>query len=255
MSPKAKTEPLEEVAKTADLPKPTDPEWNDYVLSHLTPEELLNGNPTTDGLRRIAPLVLQTSVVGRAHVVQAPNKPNGMVATVEYTVTAGIITFPGTGHGLVETVVECADASPENCEIPYSLHPSAMAATRAEGRALRKLLKLRRVTTAEEVAIPSTQSVKTEDGTPYYIQFNQYTALNTLFKKTDLNGKKYIDKYTEKYHSTKYENPGEIPYTVAIELIKHVQKWNQGKNPDDLPVPPEDVQGYDSSFMTDWVVS
>lgn len=234
----------------------TDPEWNDFVLGHLTEEEIRDGHPTTDGLRRIAPIVLEGKVTGRSKVIQAPNIQNGMVATVEYTVDLNMMRgfFPGmTNNNDVnqDSCTDCADASPQNCELPYSLHPSAMASTRAEGRALRKLLKLRKVTTAEEIEVPR-QTVK-EDGSPTFINYNQYTVLNTLFKRAELNGKKYIDKYTEKYHSKKYNSPAEIPYEVAQELIKHVQKWTQGKSPEELPAAPEDVQGYDSNFLVEWV--
>lgn len=251
MSPKAKKEEILETENTVVsekvIPTPTDPEWQDYVLSHLADDELMNGNPTVDGLRRIAPIVLQLEVTGTAKVIQAPNKPNGMVATVEYSIRAA---SAGPTRPFL-FITECADASPDNCDVPYSLHPSAMAATRAEGRALRKLLKLRKLTTAEEVATP--REIKSEDGTPVYIKYNQFAALNTLFKTNNLNGIKYINKYTEKYHSTKYPMT-QIPFAVAKELIQHVQKWGQGKNPNDLPVPPEEVQGYDSAFESEWEV-
>lgn len=245
MSPKAKAEPIEEKPEVVETPKPTDPGWQDYVLGHLTEDEFMNGNPTTDGLRRIAPLVLKSPIYGRARVSQAPNQPNGMVATVEYTV--GLVSDSILGSD--ESYTDCADASPQNCNPPFSLHPTAMASTRAEGRALRKLLKLRKVATAEELDTP--RDIKDNEGNPTYINFNQFSALKNLFKKNNLNGTKYITKYTEKYHSAKYPIT-QVPYTVAVELIKHVQKWSHGKSPEDVPVPPEDVQGYDENFENEW---
>lgn len=265
MSPKAKKEEIvqegvaeETPQKTADKPSPRDPKWQEYVLSLLSEDELSNGNPTTDGLRRVASIALDKTVIGTAKIVQGPTKDNGMVAAVEYTVKTigrgslhqiGTMTPYWSQPSTDESFTDCADASPSNCNPPFSLHPTAMACTRAEGRALRKLLKLRKVATAEELDTP--RDVKDEEGNPTYINFSQFSALNTLFKKNNLNGAKYISKYTEKYHSAKYEIT-RVPYPVAVELIKHVQKWSHGKNPDDLPVPPEDVQGYDENFMTEW---
>jgi hypothetical protein len=252
MSPKVKVE--EEVKEVA--PTPADIGWQDHVFSHLTEEELINGNPTTDGLRGIAPIVLGHKIRGTAKVVQAPTKDNGMVATVEYTVQTVHTPMPYTGGTIswlggndYESFTDCADASPSNCNPPFSLHCTAMASTRAEGRALRKLLKLRKVATVEELDVP--RDAKDNEGNPTYINFSQISALNNLFKKNDLNGVKYINKYTEKYHSARYPI-AQTPYAVAVELIKHVQKWGQGKNPDDLPVPPAEVQGYDDTFMQEW---
>lgn len=247
---KAKVEEETEKVVIEEKPeqiKPTDPGWQDYVLSHLEPDEVTNGNPTTDGLRRIAPIVLGHGVQGTAHVVQAPNKNNGMVATVEYTVSIPQMNGIIYNQALY---TDCADASPENCNPPFSLHPTAMASTRAEGRALRKLLKLKKIATAEELDTP--RDTKQENGDPLFMNYSQFSVLNTLFKQNNLNGLKYINKYTEKYHSNKFSMVGQIPYTIAKELIQHVQKWSRGKNPEDLPMPPEDVQGYDESFASEW---
>ena len=38
-------------------------EWNDYVLGLLSEDEKIDGNPTTDGLRRIFEIALNCTLV------------------------------------------------------------------------------------------------------------------------------------------------------------------------------------------------
>ena len=76
MAKKEKIEKMEEtntVVETKKIPNTTDLEWTDYVLSLLSDDEKINGNPTTDGLRRIFEIALNCRVVAStSNVVQSP---------------------------------------------------------------------------------------------------------------------------------------------------------------------------------------
>jgi len=127
------------------IPAPTsgDPEWTDYVLGLLTKDEKdQNGNPKTDGLRRVA-----TKLYGDfdifSDVIQCPDVENAYRATVSVR-----LYFHST-NGI--TVCGSADVYSGNTEHEYAKHAVATAETRAEGRALRRALKLVKVLAAEEL--------------------------------------------------------------------------------------------------------
>ena len=121
-------------------------DWNEYVLSHFGPDELADGNPTVDGLRRVSGLLLGPIISGVAKVIQSPNPQNDNRCVVEYTCTIMC------GESLL-TQTSVADCYPGNCDHRFAVYSSAIAETRAEGRSLRKLLKLRKVIAAEEAGL------------------------------------------------------------------------------------------------------
>jgi len=44
--------------KESEVPDMLSPEWNDYVLTLFSDKELIDGNPLTAGLRRVAELLV-----------------------------------------------------------------------------------------------------------------------------------------------------------------------------------------------------
>lgn len=123
------------------IPSPSDPEWTDYVLSLLIQDkEVDNGNPRTDGLRRIAVKLLgDFSIITK--VVDAPNINNSYRASVIVSlIFRNNMQYDGA-----------ADVFGGNTDRKFAVHALATAETRAEGRALRKALKLTKVLAAEEM--------------------------------------------------------------------------------------------------------
>ena len=117
------------------------PEWNDYVMSLFTEEELGDVDsgkpkPLVSGLRRVARMLLgKTTFSGPTQVFPATDESGPGRATVVYTV----IFENG------ETYVEVADCWHGNTDDVVLVYPVASASTRAESRALRKALGLRTV--------------------------------------------------------------------------------------------------------------
>lgn len=125
------------------IPSVTDPKWTEYVLKQFEPTELEDGNPKVDGLRRVAEKILGTFDIVPT-VVQCPGLENGATVTV-------LLTFRDPVSGLMRRVGGSADVSSTNTAREYAVHSVATAETRAEGRALRKALRLTKVLAAEEL--------------------------------------------------------------------------------------------------------
>lgn len=126
---------------TSHIPNPCDKEWTDYILGLLDPEkEMDNKNPKTDGLRRVAHQVYGPFSV-KTHVVDSPNINNGYRATVVVSIRfLNDLEYDGA-----------ADVYSGNTDKKFAVHAVATAETRAEGRALRRALKLTKVLAAEEL--------------------------------------------------------------------------------------------------------
>jgi hypothetical protein len=121
-------------------------EWHDWVMAKFEPGELFDGNPTCAGLRRVAEEILGSIIVSRPSQVFPSTDPNGPGrATVVFEV---VIDWQDSGR--MRTFSDVADVWHGNTDDLFCAHPVATASTRAEGRALRKALKLRCVT-AEEI--------------------------------------------------------------------------------------------------------
>lgn len=195
----------------------TSPEWQEYVLKQFQPNELYNGHPNVRGLNRIVQKLVGPIVGRDLTTVQSPNSQNGYCATVEYAIRV-------VGKNGVEYVAaSVGDASRENCKYPFSLHLSPMAETRAEARAIRKLLNLF-VASAEEVDVPKDQ--------PEWLLKNnivtdsQLNLINKWGKRTDVNLPKLLaSKEIQKDKMSKDE---------AADIIKTLENYQREEVPSDL---------------------
>lgn len=216
------------------------PEWHDHVMTFFASHELVDDGdkkcPTTAGLRRVAELLLGPIVDSRPEFI-APVKEESLGrATVSYVVKFGsFLDGPGRVFG------DVADVWNGNTDDLFAVHAPATAATRAEGRALRKALKLRGIA-AEEIcrklkgsvsdgnAIASTSDVMATK--------EQINFLNTRCKKLDMNVMAYINSGSKKYGSI-----NEVSRDICIKMI---QDLNQIPSKGDVP---ESLRG----FIEDWM--
>jgi hypothetical protein len=130
-------------------PLPTDPKWNDYVLSLFEENELFDKMPLTNGLRRVAELLMGRIVFSGPSQVFPPQSGNEIGRS---TVVWKIQFEDGS------TFCDVADSWEGNTDDMFCVYSTATAATRAEGRALRKALRLR-VVAAEEVTKKDTAKI------------------------------------------------------------------------------------------------
>ena len=122
-------------------------EWNDFVMAHFHTNELIDGNPICAGLRRVAEFLLGDIVESGPEQIFPASDSNGPGrATVVFKVV-----FNWMNEGTTRIFREVADVWHGNTDDLFCAHPVATASTRAEGRALRKALKLRCLA-AEELA-------------------------------------------------------------------------------------------------------
>lgn len=130
-------------------PLPTDPKWNDYVLGLFEENELFDKMPLTNGLRRVAELLMGRIVFSGPSQVFPPQSGNEIGRS---TVVWKIQFEDGS------TFCDVADSWEGNTDDMFCVYSTATAATRAEGRALRKALRLR-VVAAEEVTKKDTAKI------------------------------------------------------------------------------------------------
>ena len=223
-----------EVAKTVT---PNDLEWTDYVLGFLSDDEKIAGNPTTDGLRRIFEKVLNCVVVSAdSSVEQSPTIDNERRATVVHSLTYVIKDEGEPAESKYRTVSGAADVYWGNCDKIYRNHPVAVAETRAEGRALRRALKLRKVVAAEEIA-KDIDTDHLDENNLNKINSTQINFMDVFGKRLNINIVKVLEQL-----DIKVKNVYDMTYDDAVKSIKILSSYQQNNNV------PSELVGYDSNW-------
>ena len=234
-----KEEDVEVVAETVEIKLTSnDLAWTDYVLILLSDDEKISGNPTTDGLRRIFEIALNCRVIASvSDVVQTPEPNNEKRATVVHSITyvlnEGILEHPELN---TVTINGAADVFWGNCDKIYRNYPVAVAETRAEGRALRRALKLRKVVAAEEIAKdvedhPDANSVSK-------ISVNQINFIDIIAQRLNINVVNLI-----KSLAIATDNVYNISHEDAVSVIKNLTGYQQ-----DMSKISEELMGYQSNW-------
>jgi len=211
---------------------PNDLGWTDYVLELLSDDEKIKGNPTTDGLRRIFEIAMNCVVTKSiSEVCQTPDPNNGQRATVVHSLTYVLKDSGDDSHFNTITVNGAADVYWGNCDKIFRNHPVAVAETRAEGRALRRGLKLRKVVAAEELA----DEIEDIDGNNVSkISANQINFVDVLAKRLDISVIKLIDKL-----DITCDNIYNISHDDAIRIIRTINEYQQDTSSID-----DSIKGY-----------
>lgn len=217
---------------------PNDLDWTDHVLGLLSEDEKISGNPTTDGLRRIFEKALNCRVLASvSDVVQTPEPNNEKRATVVHSITyllnGGVQDKPELN---TVTINGAADVFWGNCDKVYRNYPVAVAETRAEGRALRRALKLRKVVAAEEIAAEVDDHP--DQNTVSKISNNQINFIDVMSKRLNIN----VSKLLEKGNLDKNNVYG-LNHEDAIGIIRQLSKYQQ-----DMTGISEDLLGYTNEW-------
>jgi hypothetical protein len=224
--------------KVVNIPKITDLEWTDYVLRLLSDDEKIMGNPTTDGLRRVFEIAMNARIISStSNVVQSPTPENEKRATVCHSLTFYLNADSVDTRDLnMLTVDGSADVYYGNCDKVFRNHPVAVAETRAEGRALRRALRLRKVVAAEEIAKdiedhPDENSVSK-------ISNNQINFIDVMSQRLNINVLKLLEN-----NSIKIDNIYDILHENAVDIIRLLSKYQQN-----LANIPENIIGYSKDW-------
>lgn len=199
---------------------PNDLGWTDHVLDLLTEDEKIKGNPTTDGLRRVFEIALNCVVIdSTSEVCQSPDPNNGQRATVVHSLTYVLNDGDIPESIKTRTVNGAADVYWGNCDKIFRNHPVAVAETRAEGRALRRGLKLRKVVAAEELA----DEIEDIDGNNVSkISANQINFIDVLAKRLNINVLKLVSDL-----DISCDNIYNISHEEAIKIIRQLNAYQQ----------------------------
>lgn len=217
-------------------PKIHDIEWTDYVLGFLSEDEKIQGNPTTDGLRRIFEVAMNCEIVeSLSTVVQSPEPNNEKRATVVHSLTFVLNDKDSDEITKTKTVNGAADVYWGNCDKIFRNHPVAVAETRAEGRALRRALRLRKVVAAEEL-VENMEDDPTGDNVNK-LSNNQLNFIDVLCKRLDIDPYKYLENIGLP------TNIDELNHENGVSIIRQLSSYQQ-----DTSNIPDTIQGYKENW-------
>lgn len=225
-------------SNTEEIPVPdlNSPEWTEYFLSQLGNKEIQDGKPKVTGLRRLVDKLIGEIVSSKAKTIQTPqfiNDGNSLKmqpAVVEYE----IIVKRG---GEFMTFTDVADASWINCDGEYGKHPTAVASTRAEARALRKLAKLNVCSSEEVEGVPTEETVELIAGGGT-MRDDQVVFIDNLCKIRNLSVWKLIN-----LGGHSFTNVKKVPEDLAKRAVRQASAYNQ--HPDSIP---EELLGYNENW-------
>ncbi len=223
--------------------------WDDYVMGQFREGEVFTDSKsgrksvTCAGLRRVTSQILGNIVSSRPTSVTAATDPNSPGrATVVFEI---VIDWMGSGE--LRTFADVADVWHGNTDDLFCAHPAATAATRAEGRALRKALMIKCLA-AEELArkdvaaiVRQTVPQKPSDGEwkeDDSISVAQINFIGAKCSQLDVNVMKFVNIGTETY-----SNITEVSKKTAKKMLGVLNKYQTGS--EEIP---EGVMGYEENW-------
>lgn len=223
-----------------DAPSMLSPEWHEYAMTLFAEDELMNGHPLVNGLRRVAELVLgPISFSGPTWVKPTERDDHHGRATVIFTVefASGI------------KCAEVADSWEGNTDDTFCAFAVAIASTRAEARALRKVLKIKGVA-AEELTKKDTAKIvrdiskqKQSTSGDYDDQSRmsdaQLNFIDIKCKQMNVDGSKL---FKEVFNVTSNRK---VSKKVASEIIDCLNEYQR-----DSSTIPESIVGYNEEWRS-----
>ena len=221
-----------------DTPSMTSPEWHEYVLTLFDKSELIEGNPLVAGLRRVAETVLGPIVYsGPTQVFPSARDDYHGRATVVFSVEFE--------NGIrYSDVADCWEGNTDDMFCAYAV---ATASTRAEGRALRKALRMKGVA-AEEITKKDTASIVREasskkessDGgfdDQSRMSDAQFNFIDVKCRQLNINGKEL---FKEEFN---VEVNRKVSKKVASDIIDKLNDYQRDKTSI-----PEATKGYEQEW-------
>ena len=222
---------VQQVNDNPPIKKYLDPSWTEHVLSYLTKDELAEGKfPTCDGLRRVFEILMGDIISSESHVVSCPSQENPR-ATVEHTLV--YITHDTQKQ---KTILDAAHVGIENTDPKFARFSVACASTQAEGRALRKGLRLVKVLTREEMVDQAN-----DETTNAVIDQSANSTQKHIITKHVNDLRISFTKLCVKELQKKVEDVSELKYSDAQKLIMLLIKYKDGPDKNGIAIP-DDVK-------------
>lgn len=214
--------------------------WHEWVMTQFTDDEMSDGAPICDGLRRIVESVIgpiaKVEVIGNT----TPNDSNKGTATVVMGVTIDPVqleTHPSIGRQIY--VEDIADCNKMNTPEEYLANPSATAATKAESRVYRKILRLKRIVSSEEKVAEKVHGTFTDTWTPENpIKDEQINVIDLVCKRANVNVFDFINSGRDHYEFIE-----QVTEHTAGVMLQHLNRIQRG----DL-TRPNGIGPYDSNW-------
>lgn len=199
-------------------------EWEEYVMSQFNEKELYidekeNKYPTLNGMRRVA-----ISIFGK------PSFSGPTKVETAFPISYCIYELDFSHIGV--RVAATADAAPENVAGNYSIYPSAIAESRAEARAYRKLLLISTASAEEikgnEKAFNTVLNSVKEYDSEGEISSQQISIIETKCKKLKINKTKFLESENV---SVDFKDAKK---SDGIKLSKKISEFQQKGIPEEL---------------------
>lgn len=235
-------------------PSISDPEWQDYVLSQFAPNEMIKDRktgkeyPTVNGLRRVVELLLGEIVQAGPSDLRTtmdPDIPGKAVVVyeigIQWKLDAGpyIDLAEDKPHLPVKWFRGVASSWHGNTDDMFAVFPESIAETRAEGRALRRALRLG-VVCADELTSKDTAEIvrqKTEKSTDgsweegSLISDAQVNSIKIMCERLGIDVNKFINSGSKKYGDIL-----EISRQTAANMIKRLNEYQSNSSSVEIPV-------------------
>jgi hypothetical protein len=225
-----------EVADNA--PDQLSPEWHDYVMSQFLDSELIEINgeryPNCYGLRRVVEVLIGQIVESKpVNLIVSPDSTGANPGRVTCVYE---VTVRDYDSGQLKKYGDVAEVFSLNCDDLFLAYPAATAVTRAEGRCLRKLLKVRCVA-AEELtrnknvgeavkavikSSPTDGAYQEEDP----ISGAQIKLLTNKCKEMSIDVMKFINMGEKDYSRLE-----DVRKKTAINMIKLLNDYQNNSKP------------------------
>jgi hypothetical protein len=203
------------------------PEWNDWVMSLFTEDELVYNKdvdeklPRAIGLRRVSQFV--HGAIKRSGPVELVIRDRDEKTTITYEVEFD----NGRVFG------DVAECWAENTPVTFMGHPAATACTRAESRVLKKALGLKGLTaeemTHEQKEVQREVVSKREDG----VTDQQVALITKRCAGLQIDMDKFVSTWDDKNYNSIYD----VPKSVAAKMVKAINTYQNGADiPEEIKV-------------------
>jgi hypothetical protein len=211
------------------IPDYNSPEWQDFVMSKFTDSETVENSkgkpePKVGGLRRVVGLL-----IGDILESYPQHYTPSLDAGVDGRASCSYIIKVDFGNE-VRTFGAVADSCINNTDDFVAGYPLAVAETRAESRALKKILRLEGLAAEETTrdkdptifarTAKKEASVNIDNDTPTSITSAQINMITKKCESFKIDVEKFINSGVNKYN--KFED---VPYETAQRMIKRLNDY------------------------------